>query len=916
MGFAQARALVPYLAGLGIGALYLSPVLEASPGSSHGYDVTDPTRLDPVLGPPEELEGLAMDLRARGMGLLLDVVPNHMAASAHNPMWRDVLESGQGSRFARFFDVDWEADPSEQGKIVLPVLGRPYGEALEAKEIVLGRSERGLVARYWERELPLDPVTWYGVLDDAAARLPESSRSREALTRMANAARRLPLRMTGAPGLERRRRAIERLRERLNRRMQRDRRAREALDEALRVLGGRRGAPRSFDALDALLERQPWRLAYYRSGLRTLNYRRFFDIADLVALDADRDDVFETTHHLILDLVHRGLVTGLRIDHIDGLLLPGEYLGRLRAEGVPWVVVEKILVGDETLHPNWACDGTTGYEMLGALAALFVDPDGLARLEAHDAAQHGGQAATWDQKVRVLKRGVLAALFPADRRIQLRDLGRLTHLDRHARDVRPDHLALALREVTAALPVYRTYAGPHGMAPFDRRVVDRAVAAARTELPTEAHRALRFLARVLRMDLPPFATPEERDQALSFVGRWQQLTGPAMAKGVEDTALYVHNRLVSLNDVGSEPVLRGDAVARFHHLAARRLRTHPGSLSATSTHDTKRSEDVRARISVIAQLAGEWLEGAARWERAIARATGEGGHPDAEEMALLLQTAVGAFPLDAAEREGFHARLTQYVIKAAREARVHTSWLDPDPGHEARVAARAIAVLDAMDRRSGWGAELRRFQERVAFHGAVESLAQVLLQVAAPGVPDRYQGSELWDLRLVDPDNRGPVDFARRRAALEALRAEPPGDLRPLSADLRARWQDGRIKLFVLSRSLGARAADPELFLRGRYLPLEVTGPGRDHLVAFARRYRRRWAVALAPRLTPKLAPAGSWPLGPGVWRGTTVRLPEAAPTRFTDALVGHTVATRSNGLPTAKALAHLPVALFVAGGG
>lgn len=925
--FAAVRELVPYLDTLGVTDLYCSPIAAARSGSSHGYDVVDPQTVNPELGGRDGLEALAAALAGRGMGLLLDVVPNHLAADPANPWWRDVLQRGAGSRYARWFDIEWSPIATKGGlevRVLLPILGDLYGRVLTRGELRPIIDEAGPAVAYFERRLPLALRSWAGLLAPALASPPaEDDAGLAALRELAAEA----ARSAGDDGGER----PAELDRRLGELWARHAGVQARLDAVLAGLAGTPGEPRSFDALDALLAEQFYRPAHWRLAAEEANYRRFFDLADLVSLRVEEPRVFEERHRLERELVAAGLVHGLRIDHVDGLYDPTRYLERLAEQVVPpgeagrlYVVVEKILAPEEELPDEWPVAGTTGYDFLNRVSLLLVRPSGLAALERVDR-DSTGRRASFAELRRAAKKQVLAQLFGGEVRRLAAWLGRLAAEHREARDLLPSERQAALVEVTADLPVYATYVRTTSLSARDRRWLEEALGAAAARTKDDGGRvALGFLRQVLLLEPPDYLAGEATlDEWRRFVMRWQALTGPVAAKGVEDTALYRHQRLVSLNEVGGEPPPCDDArgcgapvgdLAAFHAWVAARAARWPFTLNASSTHDTKRSEDVRARLHVLSELPEEWGERLRRWSgwnRTHRRRVGKREAPSPGEEALLYQTLAGAWPLDQAEVPAFGERLAEFLVKAAREAKERTSWLAPDEHYEAALAGFAAALLD--DRQSPFWDDFHAFQDRIAFYGAINGLTQLLLKLAAPGVPDVYQGSELWDLSLVDPDNRREVDWELRRRHLEELAVEAEADRRCLLARLLSGWRDGKAKLYLTWQGLRLRREQPELFRDGEYLPLDVGGGKAEHVIAFARRRGDAWCVAIAPRWPVALVEPEQWPLGEGIWADTTVTLPPGAPARWQSALTGEAVVTSGGQLAVAEALGSFPVALLPA---
>ena len=863
-GFDDAAGIAGYLAALGVSHLYCSPYLQAAPGSTHGYDVVDPRRVNAELGGPGGHARLVEALGGHGLGQVLDVVPNHMAiAGRANPWWWDVLEDGPSSRYAGYFDVDW--DPPEarlRNVVLLPVLGDHYGRVLEAGELSLAREGGRFTVRYHEHAFPVSPRSLDGLIRTAAERC-----GSDELAFLADALGRLPASTaTNADAVHRRHRDKEVLRTLLERVCRTTPPVAAAVDA---VVAEANADP---DALDALLERQNYRLAFWRTAGRELGYRRFFDINTLVGLRAEDPRVFADTHALVLEWLGKGILDGIRIDHPDGLRDPEAYLGRL-AEAAPraWIVVEKILRPGERLRGSWPVAGTTGYDFIERLSQLFVDPDGelpLTKLYGDFTGQPTDYAAVAREKTHQVLREVLGS-----------DVNRLTALflevcDRHRRqrDYTRHDVHEALREVIACFPVYRTYvrAETREVGGDDVRYVTEAVQAAKANRPDLAADLLDFLRDLLLLRVPGQAEAE-------LVMRFQQLTGPAMAKGTEDTAFYTYTRLASLAEVGGDPAQFGLPVEAFHRACAETQARWPTTMLATSTHDTKRGEDVRARLHLLAEVPERWAEAVHRWSARTARHRRD-DRPDRGAEYLLYQTLVGAWPL---ERE----RALAYMEKAAREAKRHTSWLAPDADYEAALRRFVEGCYDDAE----FLADVEGFVAPLIELGRVTGLAQTLLKLTCPGVPDLYQGSELWTLTLVDPDNRRPVDYARRRRLLAELEGLSP-------EAVWARVDEGLPKLWLITRTLAFRGRRPELFgVGGEYAPLAVSGAKAAHAVAFA---RGGGAVTVVPRLPIGLG--GDWgdtalALPAGRWRneltgdpvdGGTVRL-DALLRRFPVALLG-----------------------------
>jgi (1->4)-alpha-D-glucan 1-alpha-D-glucosylmutase len=862
--FDDAAAVADYLAALGVSHLYCSPYLQAAKGSTHGYDVVDHGRLNDDLGGAAAHRRLTDRLAGAGLGQVLDIVPNHMAlAGRANAWWWDVLENGPSSRYACYFDIDWDPPEAKLADTVLmPVLGDHYGRVLEAGELTIERQGGSFTVRYYDHEAPLSPRTLDDLLSRAAARAGSA-----ALEELAAAYGRLPLAILTDPAdVEIRHRGKEELRAMLGELAAAQPVVAEAIDAEITAVN------HDPDALDQLLRRQNYRLAYWGTANEELSYRRFFNIETLAGLRVEDEAVFADTHRLILGLVSGGTVDGLRVDHVDGLADPEAYLGRLRdATGGVYVVVEKILEAGEDLPGSWPVAGTTGYEFLNRVNRLFVDPASENAMRAgymsftgcHDSYPDVVHAA----KVQIMREelateverltGVLADVCERHRRQR----------DQTRRDLRD-----TLREVIAAFPVYRTYARPGSpVTSADRVHVAAAVATARQRRPDLDGELVGFIGELLVLG---YAGDAEADFALRFA----QVSAPVMAKGVEDTAFYRYQPLVSLNEVGGDPGRFGAPVAEFHQAMSEAAGRWPEAMLTLSTHDTKRSGDVRARINVLSEMPEAWEHAAQRWAHRNKRYK-HNGWPDRNAEYLLYQSLVGTWPIDT-------GRVTAFMEKAAKEAKVHTSWTEPQAEYDDALAAFAAAILaDA-----GFTADLEAFlaEHRLVERGQVNSLAQTTLLLTCPGVPDLYQGTEVWEFSLVDPDNRRPVDYGARRRLLDALASAGP------EAAL-SRAGEGGPKLWLIHRLLGHRRRHPGAYQAGSgYQPLPVSGRRAPNVVAFT---RTGGLAVVVPRLVADLADD---------WAGTTVALPGGG---WVNVLTGETVDGGDTG--AAALLRRFPVAVL-----
>ncbi|HEX9006250.1 MAG TPA: malto-oligosyltrehalose synthase [Bacteroidota bacterium] len=907
--FLQAKAAVHYLSLLGISDLYLSPIFRSRGGSTHGYDVLDPTQVNPELGGREGLNALAAEARSHNLGILLDIVPNHMAFDSENAMLMDVFEKGQESRFFRFFDMDWN-HPYEnmRGRILAPILGTRSGEALERREIKLAYGPGGFTFNYFQQHFSLRLQSYATVLTLHLGALrrklgvdhPDFIKFLGVLYTLKN----LPAGAETNGELYEQSMFVKRMLWEL---YQSNAEIRNFVDGNVGIFNALDGKSDGLVLLNNLLGEQLFRLAYWKVATEELNYRRFFTINDLISLRQEDEEVQRQTHTLVMELVTAGVVTGLRIDHIDGLYDPLLYLQRLRqSAGDLYVVVEKILAADEDLPSDWPVQGTTGYDFLNAVNGLLCNkPAAAAMTDLYQ--KFIGQRVRFQEMVSERKRMIIGKHMAGDIDNLAHLIKRITSKDRHGSDFTLYGLRRALVETMTFFPVYRSYVRPESYTRTDCDYLKHAVERARGHNP-DLLDELEFIEDFLLLRFRDYISEEEKKDWVHFVMRFQQFTGPLMAKGFEDTMLYVYNRLTSLNEVGSEPDRFGFTPEEFHAFNRHRAAAWPHALNATATHDTKRGEDVRARLNVLSENPREWQRALLRWARMNKDRKARGGMPDRNDEYLLYQTLVGTFPFDASGYEEYVRRICDYMIKAVREAKTHTTWLKPDKDYETALLEFMGAVLRDGDA-NPFLADLKVFSRRIAHFGIFNSLSQVLLKMTSPGVADFYQGSELWDLSLVDPDNRRPVDYALRERYLEDIRRDEQRDPAQLLRSLLSTRDDGRIKLYTVYRVLRARNDRKELFTEGTYEPLPAGGSHAANVTAFVRHYGRQWAVPVAPRLCTQLVNENTIPAGNPVWGDTTLRLPEG-PAVWAEVLSGTRHAAGE--LRVGDLLAEFPLALLV----
>src|SRR5437667_5250093 len=850
--FLQAREIMPYLHALGVTDVYASPYSQASAESLHGYDITDHNKLNAAIGSRADYDSWIEELHAHSMGQVLDFVPNHVGiAESLNAWWMDVLENGPSSRYAPYFDIDWHPLKFDlRDKVLLPILSDQYGRVLERGELQLRFEEGTFYLLYGERRLPIAPGTYRYVLQIALENLAEHKEEDfyAELQSILTALEYLPKRTETDP-----KRIAERIREkeiikrRLERRCAEAPQVQKAIEKALAQINGKPGEPRSFDTLDELLNAQSYRLAFWRVAAEEINYRRFFDVNELAAIRVELPKVFDSVHGLLLDLVSTGAVNGLRIDHPDGLYLPGEYFQKLqqrcaKALGITslkdgravYMVAEKILTGWETLRKDWRVHGTTGYDFANQVMQLLVDSSAEAAI-TKTFHRFIGHSVPFGHLLYAKKLQVMKLALANDVDVLGNRLDRLSERSRWYRDFTLEALSRAVRETIACFPVYRTYLAPgQPVSEEDRQIVERAISAAKRRHPAIDESIFNYLRDVLLFRFQPNLVCRLLLEKKNFVLKFQQATGPIMAKGLEDTVFYIYNRLTALNEVGGEPQQFGLSIEAFHERNLDRQRNWPTTLLATSTHDTKRSEDVRARIVAISEIPDLWRRSLQRWSvanRRWKRTINDAEAPDANEECLLYQTLLGTWPmratgeLEPVPSAEYVERIQAYMANALHEAKINTSGIQPNEEWDVAVGTFVAKILDPSARNKFLPIFLPVAQE-IARLGAINSLTQTLLKLTSPGVPDIYQGTEIWDYSLVDPDNRRPVDYAQRREMLETLETATPDNL------MRA-WPDGRIKMFLTQRMLRFRREHADLFQRGEYLPLLASGIFAECCVCF-----------------------------------------------------------------------------------
>ena len=911
--FQSAKNIIAYIAELGISDIYASPIFKARKGSTHGYDVVDPTLLNPELGTPEDFEALISDIKARDMGWVQDIVPNHMAYDSENTWLMDVLENGTDSEASDYFDIEWEHPYEDvKGRVLAPMLGNFYGQCLDNGEIQLQYDESGLTVNYYSLRLPVKIESYTRFLTQNLGHLarllgrrhPDFVKLLGILYLIKNA----PAEPRGKERYD----EIAFVKGLLWELYTQNPEVKDFIDNNIKFFNGENENQDRFSYLDNLLNEQFYRLAFWKVGAEEINYRRFFTVNELISVKVQEIKVFHKTHAFISQLVEEGKVTGLRIDHIDGLYDPTEYLKRLREKvGDAYITVEKILEFKEKLPEIWPIQGTSGYDFLNYVNGIFCQSQNEQQLT--DLYQKfTGVGTSYEQLFIDKKQLIVEKNLAGDVDNLARILKKIAGQTRLGIDFTMNGLKRTLAEVLVLFPVYRTYVNGDGMSEEDPIYIKEVIEAARGKIPLLVNE-LNFIEKLLLLEWEETLTPEQKGLRLHFVMRLQQLSGPLMAKGIEDTLFYVYNRLISLNEVGGHPGKFGLTVADFHKFNQEQNSTWTHKMNATATHDTKRGEDARARLNVLSEIPEEWENQVETWSdinRSCKIDVRGKAVPAPNDEYFFYQTLVGSYPFNESENEAFVGRIKDYMLKSVREAKLYTAWLRPDSAYEEGFLAFVDKVLD-FDESNSFIQEFLPFQKRVAGYGIFNSLSQILLKYTSPGVPDTYQGTELWDLSMVDPDNRRPVDYEQRFSFLKEIKEKSQTDILTLINHLLSSKEDGRIKLFLTYKVLQAIKANLAVFQKGDYQPLEVSGKFKEHIVAFARSNGNKTIIVITPRFLTSLIKPGKYPLGEQVWQDTCVHLPASASSPWQDAITDQKI--QANGtLPVGEALKYFPVALAI----
>jgi (1->4)-alpha-D-glucan 1-alpha-D-glucosylmutase len=874
--FENISEIIDYLHKLGINFVYASPIFKAKKGSMHGYDIVDPQQLNPELGSYEEFDEVIECLHKHNMGWLQDIVPNHMSYNQENQMLIDLLENGNNSRYYDFFDIEWNHPHASIGqRIMAPFLGKYYQQCLESGELKLRFDQEGFSINYYEFRLPIRMESYPEILTFRLNQIVNKmGRNNPDIIKYQGILYTLKS-LPDAENIDERYEQIKFIKAMLWELYSHNEDIKVFIDETLKIYNGEPGNPESYNPLDQLLVNQYFRLCFWKVATEEINYRRFFNINELISLRMENEEAFARTHSFILKLIKENKINGLRIDHIDGLYDPAEYIERLRARSKKvYLVVEKILELEEKLPENWQVDGTTGYEYLNYVTQLFCSSANKTIMTSiynkFTRLNIPFEELMYQKKNLIIKTRMAGEVERLAFIVES-----VSSTDRYGIDITMHALKQALDEVLTYFPVYRTYINKTDFSEQDKKYIDEVTEKAIQSNPRFSNE-INYVCNLLKLKFGDHFSEYQKEKALDFVMRFQQLTGPLMAKGFEDTVLYVYNRLISLNEVGGNPGVFGNPVKQFHEFNKERVKKWKYTLNASSSHDTKRSEDVRARINVLSEIPKEWEGKLKSWHKMniIHKQEINGKRmPDRNDEYFLYQTLLGSFPFDEKELEGYSKRIQEYIIKSVREAKVYTAWIKHDEAYENAYLQFVAKILTPSDDNHFYN-DLISFHKKVSHYGIINSLSQQLLKITSPGVPDFYQGTELWDFSLVDPDNRRPVDYNLRKKYLDEMRSLKEDDIKGYISKLLDEKENGKLKLFLTYRALLCRNQNSELFSEGDYLPLEIEGDKKDNIAAYARVLEKKMIVTVVPRFAVGLCDQESFPLGENVWGETSVILP------------------------------------------
>ncbi|HEQ98958.1 MAG TPA: malto-oligosyltrehalose synthase [candidate division Zixibacteria bacterium] len=912
-GFRDAERIVDYLSELGITDIYASPIFHARKGSTHGYDIVDPLSLNPDLGEEDDYQNLMQAVKNKGMGWLQDIVPNHMAINSDNKMLMDIFEAGENSKYYEFFEIEWD-HPYEnmKGKMLVPVLGKLYAECLQVGEIKLKYDRNGLSVNYYELRLPLRISSYPRLFEYNISSLEETLGQDNSEYIKFLGTLHLMRTISSLDGPDSFCHQVQHVKRILWSLYQDNAAVRNFVDENLAFFNSESEDKSGIEALDELIGEQLFRLSFWKVATEEINYRRFFTVNDLICVNIRSKKVMEHTHQLIFKMLDQEKFTGLRIDHIDGLFDPETYLQRLREKtGDAFIVVEKILEEDEQLPSEWPVQGTTGYEFLNHVNGLLCDENNRDRFSKLYY-KYARLSQSYDEILHEKKKLIIEKHMAGNIDNLAQYIKHISSHDRYGQDITLYGLKRALEEVIALFPVYRTYINDEFVRETDRKIIKEAIDSALERNPDLGYE-LKFIEKFLLLKYDDSAPEDEKKRWMHVIMNFQQYTGPVMAKGFEDTILYIYNRLTSLNEVGSNPHRFGISIDNFHEFNRRRTEKFPYSLNTTATHDTKRGEDTRARINVLSEIPTEWEQNLKNWikiNRSRKKKVRQKYAPDYNDEYFFYQTLLGTYT-GLEDIEVYKERIKEYVIKAVREAKVHTAWIKPDNEYEEAFLGFVDKVFDRVKNNHFWE-EFVPFQKKIAHYGIFNSLSQILLKIACPGVPDFYQGTEYWDLTLVDPDNRRPVDFEKRYSSLENIKQAVDNDLEGLIGRLLDKKQDGRVKQFLIHAILRARNNNRNLFLKGNYMPLECAGEFSNNIVAFGRNLESSFAVVAAPRFLTALIREDELPLGEKVWKDTRIKVPEDFPQNWINMITKERIKSEDNAFSTGRILNSFPAALLI----